>query len=278
MNPRRVIAVLSGGGAKAAAHVGAFRALDAAGLTPTHYVATSMGAVIAAGLAAGLAPAELLQRIARAGNRGAVRERFVPVAGLYLRSLLRPEPLRRVIAEFVAVQSFAELAVPLTVTVTDLDCGALIRLGAGAEDAPLVDALYASCALPVFYPPAMIAGRRCADGGLRGAIPLGAAAELPADLVVAVDVGPGFDEAPAAAPPMPALLRAHHEATGILMAANSAAHVALWRAEPGRAPLLYVRPRAERHATFRVERAGVYAEEGYRATMETLKIWERRGS
>jgi hypothetical protein len=50
----RVVLVLSGGGVKAAAHLGAVRALIAAGLKPTRYVGTSMGAVVATGLAAGL--------------------------------------------------------------------------------------------------------------------------------------------------------------------------------------------------------------------------------
>ena len=47
----RVVAALSGGGAKAAAHVGAMRALGEAGLAPAQYVGTSMGAVIGAAFA-----------------------------------------------------------------------------------------------------------------------------------------------------------------------------------------------------------------------------------
>ena len=54
MRYSRVVAVLSGGGAKSAAHVGALRALEEWGLTPGHYVGTSMGAVIAACYASGL--------------------------------------------------------------------------------------------------------------------------------------------------------------------------------------------------------------------------------
>ncbi|HEX9506218.1 MAG TPA: patatin-like phospholipase family protein, partial [Acidimicrobiia bacterium] len=49
----RVVAVFGGGGAKSVAHVGAARALAEAGLTPSHYVGTSFGAVIAAALASG---------------------------------------------------------------------------------------------------------------------------------------------------------------------------------------------------------------------------------
>src|SRR3989442_3362087 len=46
----RVVLVLSGGGAKALAHAGAFPALEQAELVPSHIIATSMGAVIGAAL------------------------------------------------------------------------------------------------------------------------------------------------------------------------------------------------------------------------------------
>ncbi|PYO26587.1 MAG: hypothetical protein DMD73_12210, partial [Gemmatimonadetes bacterium] len=49
----RVVAVFSGGGAKSLAHAGAWKALTEAGLTPSHLVGTSMGAVIAAACASG---------------------------------------------------------------------------------------------------------------------------------------------------------------------------------------------------------------------------------
>jgi predicted acylesterase/phospholipase RssA len=59
------------------------------------------------------------------------------------------------------------------------------------------------------------------------------------------------------------------------MAANTAAHLELWRREPARPPLLYVRPELERNATFRVERVEAYAEAGYRAALVALAEWQR---
>jgi NTE family protein len=266
----RVVVLLSGGGAKAAAHVGALQALTEAGLAPTQIVGTSMGAVIGACFAAGMAPAAILDRIGAIGNRGIVRAPLAPVGGLWLRSLLRGGPLRDAIAELVPARSFDELAIPLLVTAVDLDTGALVRFGPGGEAAPLVDALWASCALPVFYPTVNLGGRRLVDGGLRGVVPFEAATDVPADLVVAVDVGPGFDEPAAPAATYPALVGLHNDTTGVLMAALTAAELALWRAVPGRAELVYVRPRVERSATFRVDRAREYAAEGHRATAAAL--------
>src|SRR5437660_11425043 len=49
----KVVAVFGGGGAKSVACAGAWKALVEAGLTPSHLVGTSMGAVIAAALARG---------------------------------------------------------------------------------------------------------------------------------------------------------------------------------------------------------------------------------
>jgi NTE family protein len=271
---RTAALVLSGGGAKTAAHLGACRALREAGFEPTWYVGTSMGAVIAAGLASGVANDELLERMADVGARGIVRDPLAPVAGLFLRSLLKPGPLRSAIEALVPVRRFADLSVPLTVTAVDLDTGELVLFGAGAQTAPLVDVLCASCALPMYYPPVVIDGRRFGDGGLRCVVPLEPAAELDVELVLAVDVGPGFDlPAPAEAARVPAMVRAHDDAVGILMAANSESQLALWRADPSRPPLVYVRPRTERNATFRVDRVREYANEGRRATREALDRW-----
>jgi len=272
----RVAVLLSGGGAKAAAHAGALGALTEAGLVPTHLVGTSMGAVIGACFAAGLGRDEILDRVAMIGTRGIVRAPWAPFGGLWLRSLLRGEPLRDGIAALVPARAFDELKIPLVVTAVDLDTGALVRFGPGGESVPLVEALWASCALPVFYPPVAMGGRRLVDGGLRGVVPFEAAADLPADLVVAVDVGPGFDEPAAPAASYPALVGLHNDMTGVLMAALTAAELARWRAEPGRAELVYVRPRVERSATFRVDRAREYAVEGHRATTTALAAREAR--
>ena len=95
MTARPVAMVLSGGGAKAAAHLGAYRAVREAGFEPAWFVAASMGAVVAAGLASGVGHDELLEKIAGVGGRSIVRDPLAPVAGLFLRSLLKPAPLRR---------------------------------------------------------------------------------------------------------------------------------------------------------------------------------------
>lgn len=271
MSPAAITLVLSGGGAKSAAHIGAALALAEAGLTPVRYLATSMGAVIAVALAARVDPQALLERLAELGRVGVVKDPLAFVSGLFARSLLRPRPFRQAIERLVPVRRFADLAVPVTVTVTHLDTGDLLLFGDGGEDAPLVDVLCATCALPVYYPPVHLGGRRCGDGGLRGPLPLEVACRFARETVVAVDVGPGFDAAelgtPSGAPPM---VRAHDDAVGALMAQATASQLALWRSDAARPPLVYVRPKLERAATFRVDRMRQYASDGYAATREAL--------
>ncbi|HKT58714.1 MAG TPA: patatin-like phospholipase family protein [Gemmatimonadales bacterium] len=276
MSGRAVALVLSGGGAKTAAHLGAARAVGEAGLVPARYVATSMGAVVAAGLAGGSDPSALLDRLAAVGPRGVVREPFALVAGLFGRSLLRPAPLRRAIEALVPARRFADLALPLTVTVADLDAGEPVLFGAGGLDAPLIDVLCASCALPLYYPPVVLAGRRCGDGGLHGVLPLAAAARVVQEPVVAVDVGPGRDLPMGPPVSLPPMVRAHDEALGAMMAAQTALLLETWRCDTARPPLVHVRPLVDRQATFQVDRMRRYADDGYRAAREALAAFASR--
>ena len=269
---RRITAVLSGGGAKAAAHLGALRALHDRGVVPTRYVGTSMGAVIGCGLAAGLSHAELTRRLLAVRDREVFRiDRRGVLLGMFARSLLKPEPFRATLEQLLPATRFADLALPLSVTATDLDSGELVVFGDGGTDIPLLDALAASCALPLYFPPYLLEGRRLGDGGLRAVVPLEVAARFPAELVVAIDVGAGFDSPPNGAEPrLPALVRLHGDAQRTLMAANTAVQRELWACHPGRPPLWWIRPKVRRGDTFATEQVRWYLEEGARAAEELL--------
>jgi NTE family protein len=268
----KVVAVLGGGGAKSLAHIGAQRALVEAGLTPSHYIGTSFGAVIAAAFAAGATP-EYLGAMITSRTEQVVSVDFAAlVKGFFADHFLKAEPLRGLIAALVPVTRFDELRTPLTVTATDLESGAAALFGAnGRGDVGVREALYASCALPLYFPPARIGDRRFGDGGLRAVLPLEAAASVNADLVVAVHVGPGFDEPD---PPAvkgrfpPALIRAHGESERIMMAAQVERTIAAWPANG--AKLVLVRAVREREATFAVANARRYIEAGYQTTKEAL--------
>ena len=279
----RVVAVFGGGGAKSLACLGAWKALADAGLTPSHLVGTSMGAVVAAACASGATYDEIVIAARSLSQRDVARvDPLALVKGVFATHLLKPAGLRRAIERFVPATRFDQLRIPLTITATDLDSGELVLFGdvraqhaAPLHDAvPLHEALYASCALPLYFPPIVINGRRLGDGGLRAVLALEVARSIPADLVVAVHVGPGFDEPPP--PPStalnrllpPALVRAHGEAIRIMMAAQTELAIAAW--PPDAARLVVVRAVAEREATFAVGAGERYLEAGYSKTRAAL--------
>jgi NTE family protein len=272
---RQVTAVLSGGGVKAAAHLGVLRALEAGGIVPTRFVGTSMGAVIACGLAAGQSCAAVETQLLAVEDRDVFRlDRRALLLGMFARSLFKPEPFRETLERLLPARRFDELVLPLTVTTTDLDSGALVVFGAGGEDAPLLEVLCATCALPLYFPPVTIRARRLADGGLRSVVPLEVAARFPADLVVAIDVSFGFDAPdPETTVRTPALLKLQGEAQRALMASNTVFEHELWQRTPGRPPLLWIRPRVRRGETFASEQLRWYLEEGARAGTEALARW-----
>src|SRR5207247_1472284 len=80
---------------------------------------------------------------------------------------------------------------------------------------------------------ARLDGRRLADGGRRAVLGLELASKIPADLVIAIHVGPGFDEPPPSPSPAfprlpPPLIRAHGEAIRVMMAAQVERQIADW--------------------------------------------------
>ena len=103
-------------------------------------------------------------------------------------ALLDDRPLRRLLAEHVPAHDLSELAVPLTVTTTCLDCGVARHHDRG----PVADVLVASCSLPGLSSPVRLPGGHLhVDGGVVCGVPLQAALDGagPDDRVVVLDCG-----------------------------------------------------------------------------------------
>jgi len=270
----RVACVLSGGGAKAAAHLGALRALGEHGLTPVHYVATSMGALVAAALAAGRTHEDVIEVLDSIRRKDIAAPALGILLGVFGESLFRPGPLRQLIGRLVPARRFEDLAVPLTVTTVDLESGELVVFGAGGRsDVLLADALYATCALPLYFPPAAIGGRLLVDGGLRSVLPLDEAGGLDPDMLFAVSVGPSWREAPPDRPArVPALIRRSGQVQRVMMAAQTEALLERWTSRPPgtRPELVLVEPAVRAETTFRLDLVREYEAEGYRAAGAVL--------
>lgn len=264
--------VLGGGGAKAAAHLGAAVALREAGIVPVHWIGTSMGSVVAAALAGGADPAELLSRFGDIDRDEVLRrEPWVVLKGFWAPAVFRTDAFREVVERLVVPRRFADLATPCTVTAVERDTGRTVNFGALGEEAPLIDALMASCALPPYFRAFTVNGRAFHDGGIRAPLPLAVAEGVDCDLVIAIDVGPGLDETGEPVERPPPLLAAADTAIGWLMAGTTALLRERWETRPGLPPLLWLRPISDRGATFAVERIGEYGRAGERAMRDALR-------
>lgn len=188
---RRIALVLGGGGLKGFAHIGVLRALEERGIVPEVLAGTSIGAMIAGAHVGGASVEELAQRALSLGRKDLFRVNHFGVLLERMRasSIYLEEPLRSLCERAIPDVTFAELPRRLLVNTVDLHGGSRVVWGIpGLEAVSVRDAVYASCALPGFFPPGQVADRVCIDGGVVDNLPVSIAAHF-ADLVIAVDVG-----------------------------------------------------------------------------------------
>lgn len=196
MSSPRTLLVLGGGGSLGAFQVGGLLALAEADVLPDALFGCSAGALNAAFLAS----SPTLERTraladwwASTSSRNALSpNRWTQVRGVVAAvtgradALLDERPLRALVSTQVGAHDLSELAVPLTVTTTCLDCGTAVH----ADRGPLTDLLVASCSLPGLFPPVRLPdGHLHVDGGVVCGVPLGAAlaAAGPDDVVYVSD-------------------------------------------------------------------------------------------
>ena len=189
--PDRIALVLGGGGLKGFAHIGVLRALHERGVRPALVAGTSIGSLIAAAYAGGMPFDEMERRALALTKRHLFR---IDHLHMVTRRMLSPSlylagPLQTLVREIVPAKTFRELEIPLLVNTVDLERGSQVIWGLpGLQDVPVADAVYASCALPGFFPPLVIEGRTCVDGGVMDNLPIEIAVQQ-MDAVIGVDVG-----------------------------------------------------------------------------------------
>jgi NTE family protein len=268
MSAERVILVLGGGGMKGLAHVGAWQAVAEAGVEVTEIVGTSIGALVGAAIAGGVEH-ERLQALARALRKTDIvmlNRWAVLFNGIRQPSVFRDDVFRRYLERVLPVTTFDELQIPLGINAVDLELGEQAWFGAGGRtDIPLLEAVYASCALPVFYPPAELDGRHYIDGGVLDPLPIMRAAERGADRVIAIDVGAGGTEDSGEVVSR-GMVAVHQRVMQIMGHRRKEVLLASWTGPE----LVYVRPALESHSTFDFSHTEYFLSEGYRATREAL--------
>lgn len=258
--------VLGGGGIKGLAHVGVWRRLEEAGVEIAGVVGCSIGAVVGACIAAGMDTAEM-SRVALGLRRSDIirlNRRAAWISGIKAVSVFRGDALRGYVEEIVPAREWSELRVPLQVNAVDLETGRTVWFGPGTRtDVPLVDALYASAALPVLYPPMEHGGSFYVDGGLDQVVPVDQAVAAGATGVVAVDVV-GTGRWSGADVVREGMVAIHQRAMGIMIRNRRRTLESLW----GATPTVHIEPDLEGYGTFDFGAVPYFLEEGYRAAGE----------
>jgi NTE family protein len=264
----KTVVVLGGGGMKGLAHVGAWRAISESGYDVAEVIGTSIGALIGACICGGVDHDRLftLARSLQKTDIVTLNRWALLLNGIRQPEIFRGAVFRDYLTTVLPVERFSELSLPLSMNAVDLENGEEVWFGAGGrDDVSLADAVYASCALPVFYEPAEIDGRHLVDGGIADALPVRRAAERGATRIIAVDVAAGA--MPAATEIVAkGMIAIHQRVMQIMGYARKAAALAAWQGPD----LVYVRPRLEGYDTWDFANTEYFLTEGYRATVEAL--------
>lgn len=260
--------VLGGGGVRGVAHVGVLQALEERGVVVREILGCSIGAIVGAAISAGMTCDDLAERAARFSRDDIVMVNrwALLLNGIRQTSVFTGERLRAFIEEVVPAVGWSDLTIPLAVNAVDVQTARVEWFGVGGRlDVPLQDAIYASAALPLYYPPAEIEGRYYIDGGILDPLPISRAMERGAARVIAVDLSTELNEN-AAAEISKGLVGVHHRVLSVLRAnaRRQEAEVVHDR------PVLLIRPNLANYGTWDFDKAGLFLEEGRRAALAAL--------
>ena len=273
----RIGLVLGGGGLKGFAHIGVLRALEERGIRPVLYAGTSIGALIATAYAGGMSVEEMTRRASSLRRRDLFRINHVGMLLARVRcpSLYLEETLRALCENVCPRGTFDQLPVPVLVNTVDLERGTMLVWGLpGLRDVSVTDAVYASCALPGFFPPGRVGDRLCIDGGTVDNLPVSVAAtarsggdgnSAPVDALIAVDVGSG-DLGHDTDVATQGFASIYMRAATTMMHALQESPLARWSGPP----MLLVRPRISHISWFSFDDTPQLIAEGYRAAHEAL--------
>jgi NTE family protein len=214
-HPRRprIGLVLSGGGARGAAHIGVLKVLDELRIPIDAIAGTSMGAVVGGLYATGFSAADIERIVSTLDWQDAFKDRppraeltfrrkqedqnFLVKFPLGLRSgnFLLPkgliqgqklnQTLRKLTLPVARITDFDLLPTPFRAVATDLETGDAVVM----KEGDLTSALRASLSAPGVFSPVEREGRLLVDGGLSENLPIDVARQMGVDILIVVDVG-----------------------------------------------------------------------------------------
>ena len=208
----RVCLVLSGGGARGAAHIGVLRVLETLRVPVDCIAGTSMGALVGGAYAAGMTVPAMETLVASISTDALFKERpprqdlavrrklddqtnlFTPEIGVRGDGLLLPkgavsgvqlETVLRKLANVPGYRDFDRLPIPYRAVATDLVTGTAVVFSKGE----LANVMRASMSVPGAVAPLEYQGKLLVDGGLTDNLPVDVARAMGADIVIAVNLG-----------------------------------------------------------------------------------------
>ena len=204
--------VLSGGGARGAAHVGVLKVLEQNHIPVDVIAGTSFGAIVGGLYASGYSAVELEEILANIDWKESLSGRAPREESSFRRKqddngflikfkigikdgklklpsgLITPNNLRLTLQDLINekanVDDFDDLKIPFRAVATDLESGGAVVLGRG----DLASAIVASMAVPALFPPVDYEGQLLVDGGVSNNVPVDVAREMGADIVIVVDI------------------------------------------------------------------------------------------
>ncbi|WP_413471754.1 patatin-like phospholipase family protein [Shewanella baltica] len=205
--------VLSGGGAKGAAHVGVLKILEEHNIPVDYIAGTSIGAYVAGMYSLGYSASEVeaimmgvdwdsgysdtIPRNILSYRDKQLRDRYnIPLNIGYNEGqvrapsgLLRGQTMSQLLRQSTdLVQQFGnfdDLAIPYRAVATDLETSLPVVISHGS----MVKAMQASATVPGALQPAQIDGKLLVDGGIANNMPVDVVKAMGADIIIAVDIG-----------------------------------------------------------------------------------------
>lgn len=205
--------VLSGGGARGAAHIGVIKVLEELRIPIDTICGTSMGSIVGGLYASGMSIEELETVVTSLDWREALED-LIPRADRSFRRksedrsyLVKHKPglsddfeiklpsgllqgqqidliLKRLVLPVSSVKNFDNFRIPFRAVATNIVTGKAVVLGSG----DLAMAMRASMSVPAAFSAVEIGGKLLVDGGVTNNLPVDVAREMGADIVIAVDI------------------------------------------------------------------------------------------
>lgn len=155
--------LLSGGSARAFAHIGVLKRLEESGFAPDFIVTDSMGSIVGLLYGAGLAPDDILTLIQKI-EMSRLFSPELPLRG----GILNTSTFIELMEELLPYRDLRDLPIPVLVVCEDLRSKRTVVLAEGDFSTVLA----ASFALPVYFRPQEFRGHLLIDGGISNLVPV----------------------------------------------------------------------------------------------------------